>query len=195
MRTLVLLFLLSLAGAAQAQRIALVDRIVAVVGKEVVTLSELSERRQFVEQELRRQGTPLPNRSLLERKVLDRLILDKAQLQLAAEVGIRVEELQLDRSVERVAEGNKMSLAAFRQALEKDGISFERFRKELRDQLQLTRLRERQVDDRIEVSDSEIDLYLEESKQASGSLNEYQLAHVLVRLPDQASPEKIEQAR
>ena len=178
-----------------AQRIALVDRIVAVVGSEVVTLSELTERRTFAEQQLRRQGTPLPERALLERQILDRLILDKAQLQMAKENGIRVEELQLDRALERIAEGNNMSLAAFRQMLEKDGIAFERFRDDVRSQMQMTRLRERQVDDRIEVNDSEIDLYLEESSQSGGARNEYNLGHVLVRVPDQASPERIEQAR
>jgi peptidyl-prolyl cis-trans isomerase SurA len=81
----------------QAPRIALVDRIVAVVGREVVTLSELSERRDFAERQLRRQGTPLPERSMLERQILERLIIEKAQLQLARENGIRVEESQLDR--------------------------------------------------------------------------------------------------
>src|SRR5260221_3520551 len=90
----------------QAPRIALVDRIVAVVGKEVVTLSELAERRDFAERQLRRQGTPLPERALLERQILERLILDKAQLQIARDSGIRVEENQLDRALERVAENN-----------------------------------------------------------------------------------------
>ena len=81
------------------QRIVLVDRIVAVVGREVVTASELTERREQAERQLRQQGTPLPERAILERQILDRLILDKAQLQLAKENGIRVEEVQLDRAL------------------------------------------------------------------------------------------------
>jgi len=173
----------------------LVDRIVAVVGKDVVTLSELGERREFAERALRRQGTPLPERALLERQILERLILDKAQLQLARENGIRVEEIQLDRALERIAESNNTTLAGFRAQLEKEGIPFDKFRDEVRQQIQLQRLREREVDDRIEVSDGEIDLYLEETKAATGARTEYNLAHILVRLPDQASPEKIEQAR
>jgi peptidyl-prolyl cis-trans isomerase SurA len=173
----------------------LVDRIVAVVGKDVVTLSELGERREFAERALRRQGTPLPERALLERQILERLILDKAQLQLARENGIRVEEIQLDRALERIAESNNTTLAGFRAQLDKEGIPFDKFRDEVRQQIQLQRLREREVDDRIEVSDGEIDLYLEETKAATGARTEYNLAHILVRLPDQASPEKIEQAR
>jgi peptidyl-prolyl cis-trans isomerase SurA len=177
------------------QKIVLVDRIVAVVGKEVITLSELAERRDYAERQLRRQGTPLPDRSLLERQILERLILDKAQLQLARDSGIRVEEVQLDRALERIAENNKLSLAVFRQALEKDGVPFDKFRDEVRQQIQLQRLRQREVDDRIEVSDGEIDLFLEESRLEKGSRSEYNLAHILVRLPEQASPERIEQAR
>ena len=177
------------------QRIVLVDRIVAVVGREVVTASELAGRRELTEQQLRRQGTPLPERGILERQILERLILDKAQLQLARENGIRVEELQLDRALERIAENNSMTLSAFRQALEKDGVAFEKFRDEVRQQIQLQRLREREVDDRIEVSDSEIDQFLDEAKSSSGARNEYNLIHVLVRLPEQASPEQTDRAR
>ena len=179
----------------QPQRIVLVDRIVAIVGREVVTASELAERRDLAERQLRQQGTPLPERANMERQILERLILDKAQLQLAKENGIRVEEVQLDRALERIAENNKLSLSAFRAALEKDGVGFEKFRDEVRQQIQLQRLREREVDDRIEVSDGEIDQFLADSKSASGARSEYNLAHVLVRVPEQASPEQVEQAR
>jgi len=122
-------------------------------------------------------------------------ILDKAQLQLAKENGIRVEEVQLDRALERIAENNKMTLSTFRQELEKDGVAFDKFRNEVRQQIQLQRLREREVDDRIDVSDSEIDQFLAESKGSSSARSEYNLSHVLVRVPEQASPEQIEQAR
>jgi peptidyl-prolyl cis-trans isomerase SurA len=181
--------------ARQAPRIVLVDRIVAVVGREVVTASELTERRELTERQLRQQGTPLPERSILERQLLERLIIDKAQLQLAKENGIRVEEIQLDRALERIAENNKLTLSAFRETLEKDGVAYEKFRDEVRQQIQLQRLREREVDDRIEVSDGEIDQFLDESQSGSGSLTEYNLTHVLVRMPEQASPEQIDQAR
>ncbi len=179
----------------QAPRIELVDRIVAVVGREVVTLSELAERSANAERELRRQSTPLPARALLERQILERLIVEKAQLQLARDGGIRVEEIQLDRALERIAENNRLSLAAFRQALEKDNVPFDRFREEVRLQILLQRVREREVDDRIEVSDAEIDQFLADESGASGNRNEYNLSHLLVRLPEQASPEQIETAR
>ncbi len=179
----------------EATRIVLVDRIVAVVGKEVVTQSELAERRAFAERQLRGRGTPLPERAQLERQILDRLIIDKAQLQLARDSGIRVEELQLDKALERIAENNNVSLAGFRQILDRDGVPYERFREEVRQQILMARLREREVDDRVEVTDAEIDQFLAEARSDGSARNEYNLAHVLVRLPEQASPEQIDTAR
>ena len=181
---------------AAAQRPVPVDRIVAVVNKEVITSSELADQVATAERQLRRQGTPLPDQATLERQVLERLILLKAQLQRARDTGIRVDDAQLDRAIERIAQGNKMSVDDFRRTLERDGVLFDKFRSEVRDQIIVSRLREREVDDKIQVSDSEIDLFLEQNKE--GALNskvEYNLAHILVRLPDQASPEQIEAAR
>ena len=186
---------LAFGSIAFAQKVELVDRIVAVVNKEVVTASELRERVAFAERELKRQNTLAPERAVLERQVLERLILDKAQLQLAADNGLRIDELQLDRAIERIADNNNMTLAAFRKALESDGVQVDRFREEVRRQIVMQRLREREVDERIEVSESEVDLYLDEQKQVGGERIEYNVAHILIRVPDQASPERIAQAR
>ncbi|MDF3011455.1 MAG: PpiC-type peptidyl-prolyl cis-trans isomerase, partial [Burkholderiales bacterium] len=155
-RLLFLLLLLLPSFSASAQSIRLLDRIVAVVNKEVVTLSELNDTIATAERQLKRAGTPAPQREVLERQMLEKLILDKAQLQLARERGIRVDEVQLDRAVQRVAENNRMTLADFRRALESDGVPFNAFREDLRSQIVLSRLREREVDDKIQVSDTEI---------------------------------------
>src|SRR5687767_12891467 len=157
---LVLVFVLAFSSAAQG--VTLVDRIVAVVNKDVITANELAEAVAAAQRQLRRQNTPLPERGLLERQMLERLILDKAQIQLARDTGIRVDELQLDRAVQRIAQNNNLALADFRLALEKDGVSFPAWRDEIREQILLTRLREREVDDKIQVSDTEIDLFLTE---------------------------------
>jgi len=177
------------------QSIVPVDRIVAVVNKDVITATELADAVEAAQRQLRRQKTPLPERSLLERQMLERLILDKAQLQLARDKGIRVDELQLDRAVQRVAQNNNMSLADFRRALERDGVSFQAWREELREQILLSRVREREVDDRIQVSDTEIDLFLAELRNKPDTRVEYQISHILVRVPEQASPERVETAR
>jgi len=194
-RLLLAALLACTAPVAPAQRAALVDRIVAVVNKEVITQSELAERVAFAERQLKRQKIAAPERAVLEHQMLERLILDRAQLQLATDTGLRVDELQLDRAVQRIAENNKATLAEFRRTLEADGVPFERFRAEVRQQILLTRLREREVDDRVQVSDSEIDIYLAEDQAVAASAVEYNLAHILVRIPEQATPERIEQSR
>ena len=109
---------LILASPAGAQRISLVDRIVAVVNSEVVTNSELNERLVVAERQMKRGGTPVPEPRVLERQVLERLVLEKAQLQMAKDTGLRVDEVQLDRTLSRIAVNNKMTLATFRQKRE-----------------------------------------------------------------------------
>ena len=189
-----LLPLLLFPALALAQGPRLVDRIVAVVNKDVITATELNEAVARAERQLQRQGTPAPERGVLERQLLERMILDKAQIQLARDTGIRIDELQLDRAVQRIAENNKMTLPDFRRALERDDVAWDAWREDLREQIMLSRLREREVDDKVQVNDTEIDMFLEELK-AQPERAEYNLAHVLVRIPEQASPERIEEAR
>ena len=195
MRKLALLAALLAVPLAPVHGVTLVDRIVAVVNKEVITYSELNEAVSAAERQLRRQGTLPPEREVLERQMLERLIFDKVQLQFARDSGIRVDELQVDRAVQRIAENNKMTLAEFRSTLERDGVSLNAWREDLREQIILTRLREREVDDKIQVSDSEIDLFLDDTKAVPEERVEYNLAHILVRVPEQASPERIQAAR
>lgn len=189
-----LLSLLLLPAMACAQNAMLVDRIVAVVNKDVITYSELSDAVAAAERQLARQSTSAPARPVLERQLLERLIVDKAQLQMARDIGIRVDDLQLDRAVQRIAQNNGLTLADFRQALERDGVPFDAWRQDLREQIVLNRLREREVNDKIQVSDSEIDLFVEEMKGNPARV-EFNLAHVLVRVPEQANPEAIAAAR
>src|SRR3989441_8199974 len=193
MRKLAFLTVL-LISCVSAGAVTLVDRIVAVVNKEVITYSELHEAVGVAERQLRRAGTPAPERPVLERQMLERLILDKAQLQMARDSGIRVDELSLDRAVERIAQSNNMTLADFRRTLESDGVSFDGWRNDVRQQMMMARLREREVENRVQVSETEVDVFLEQMK-ARPEASEYNLAHILVRVPEGASPERIRQAR
>jgi len=173
----------------------LVDRIVAVVNSEVITQFELSERMNRVLRELDKRGTPLPPRDQLERQVLERMILDKAQLQLAKETGLKVDDLDLDRTIARIAEGNRLALTEFRKRLEADGIPFDKFREEVRVEITLSRLREREVDNKITVGESEIDAFLADQAASKETAVEYNVAHILLRVPEQARPEQLEQQR
>jgi peptidyl-prolyl cis-trans isomerase SurA len=176
-------------------RIALVDRIVAVVNNEVITHSELQSKVRDALDQLRRRGTPPPPADLLQRQALERLITDRVQMQFARDLQIRVDELDIDRTVGRIAESNKMTLAEFRKVFERDGVPFEKFRDELRTEVMIQRLREREVDNRINVTESEIENYLAEQQGAKEGASELRLAHILIRVPEQAGPEQIDRQR
>lgn len=173
---------------------ALADRIVAVVNDEVITLYELRSRIDSAVSQLQRQGTPLPPRDALEQQMLERLIMDKVQLQYARETGLRIDDVQLEQALLRIAASNKMSIGQFRQALEKDGVVFAKFREEIREEMTIARIREREVENKIVISEIEVDNYLA-SEAAQGGDAEYQVAHILLRAPEAASPEQIQKLR
>ena len=170
------------------------DRIVAVVGDDVITQYELSVRLDAALRELKKQGTPLPPQSELERQMLERVIMERVQLQAARDGGIRVDDLQLDQAIGRIAAGNRMTPAQFRQALERDGVQYAKFREEIRNEMTVVRLREREVDSRLVITDGEIDNYIA-NQATSGGGEEYQLAHILLRAPEAASPEQLQRLR
>ncbi|MDP2197405.1 MAG: peptidylprolyl isomerase, partial [Sulfurimicrobium sp.] len=153
---------------------------------------ELDERLRMVTQQLQKQGTPLPPREILEKQLLERVIMDRVQLQFAQETGVKVDDVQLERTLQRIAQENQLSLEQFRAALEKDGIDFKKFREDIRKEVTMARLREREVDNRITVSDGEVENYLNSRSEAQGGGNEFNLAHVLIRVPEQASPEQLQ---
>ncbi|MBS1145272.1 MAG: molecular chaperone SurA [Proteobacteria bacterium] len=171
------------------------DRIVAVVGDEVITYVELRTRLAAALKQLQKQGTPLPPQDVLERQMLERLIMERAQLQYARDGGMRVDDNQLEQAIGRIAAGNKMNLQQFRAALEKDGVEYARFREDIRNEMVTVRLREREVDSKMVISEGEIDNYLANQTAAGGSGEEYQLAHILLRAPESASPEQLQKLR
>ncbi|NMG68918.1 peptidylprolyl isomerase [Parazoarcus communis] len=177
-----------------ASRVAAVDRIVAVVNSDVITSVQLRDRVEQITRQVQRQGGQLPPADVLERQILERLIIEQAQLQLARETSLRVDDATLERAIARIAENNRISATELRATLERDGVSWSRFRDEIRTEILLTRLREREVDSRIVVTDAEIDNFLQNNPDAfSGS--EYLVAHILMRAPESASPEQIARLR
>ena len=185
--------LLSTPLLAQRQPLA-VDRIITVVNDEAVTQHELRDRIAVIERQLRQRGTPLPPRDVLEKQILERLIVDRVQMQFAKETGLRVPDNELDSALRRIAEGNRLSLADFRSALERDGIVWQRFREEIREEMTLARLREREVENRIIVSDGEIENYLAQPVQTNQSAV-VAIGHIIIRVPEQADPFRLSQLR
>jgi peptidyl-prolyl cis-trans isomerase SurA len=162
------------------------DRIAAVVNDDVVMLSELNERVRTVKAQMQEQGAPLPPQSVLEKQVLDRLILQKLQIQTALQTGIRVDDETLNRTISNIAAENQLTLAQFREILEKDNYSYNKFREDMRNEILLSRLQQRQVDNRVTVSDREIENYLANQEFMGESDLEYQLGHILIAIPDGA---------
>ena len=119
------------------------------------------------------------------------MITDRVQVQFALETGVRVDDLQLDRTVAMIAEQNRLSLADFRRALEREGVPFDKFREDIRREIMISGFSEREVDSKIQIGESEIDNFLEEM-QSTPQATEYNIAHVLVRVPESATPEQVE---
>lgn len=179
----------------QAQ-VAVIDWVVAIVNDDVITRRELDDRLRAVTRQLQKQGTPLPAAEVLEKQILERMITDMLQMQFAKENGIRVDDAQLDMAITRIAQQNNFpSLSEFRAKLEKDGVDFKSFREEIRSEIVSTRLREREVESKLVISDSEVDSYLANKSKMGDAEEELRLAHILVVVPEQASAEKIRAAR
>jgi peptidyl-prolyl cis-trans isomerase SurA len=180
-------------GAVSAQsRPILIDRVVAVVNDEVITRFELNNQKRAVAAQLRRQNVTPPPDSELDAQVLERFINERVQLQHAKESGVRADDETVTAALQNIAQQNKMSMQQFVEALRKDGLSIEQFREELKNEIILNRVRDREVDSRVIVTDGEIDAYLATSKLQGALQAEYQLAHILVLVPEQATPEQVE---
>ena len=173
------------------------DRIVAIVNNDIITYSALQNEVRTVSQQLRQQraAQPLPPNDVLQKQVLERLIVKELQLQLADSTGIRVDDETLNKTTSRIAADNKLTLQQFRDALTKEGYDFAVFREDIRKEIILTRLRERQINSRISVGDSEIANFQATSERQGNKDTEFHMAQILISVPDAASPEKLQELR
>jgi peptidyl-prolyl cis-trans isomerase SurA len=171
------------------------DRIIAVVDQSVITEQELADRIATVSAQLEKNGTQLPPQEVLEKQILERLIVDSLQMQLAAQTGLKVDDTQLDKTIERIAAQNKLDVEEFKATLEKDGINIRKFREDIRSEITISRLREREVENRLNVSEGEIDNFLTTQANRSEEQDEFEISHILIRTPEDASPEDLQKAK
>ncbi|WP_006787277.1 peptidylprolyl isomerase [Thiorhodospira sibirica] len=171
------------------------DHIVAVVEEDVIMASELRQRMQLIAQQIQTRGGLLPDEAILIRQVAERLALERLQLQEARRIGIRIDDLTLNNAVEAIARDNQLSLPEFREQLLAQGLNFAQFREQVRDELTIAQLRRRQVENRIQVTEQEIDDLIASESGAIDSGMQYRLQHILVALPEGASPQDIQSAR
>lgn len=168
------------------------DGIAAVVNDEVVTSSELDRRVGLALTQLKRQNIPAPSMDVLRKQVLERLILDRAQIQMAKENGVRVDDISVNSAIARMADVNHLTLAELRTQVERDGLDFNSFREDMRDEITMVRLRDHEVESKIQVSEGEIDNLLAEQGGEAPDATEYDIAQILLGLPEIASPERVD---
>lgn len=171
------------------------DYILAIVNQELVTNGELEQRITRVRDAAQRNGTKLPPPAELRQQVLDALIDERVQVTHARDNGQRVDEAELDRAVANVAAQNQVTMAQLRQRLAAEGLDFGRFRNNIRDQIMIERIREREVQGRIRVTEAEIDALLDKQRAQAGNATEYNIAQILVTVPEGASDAVVAERR
>ena len=201
-RLLICIALALLAAGVRAQptsapsKVVTVDRVVAVVNDEALTQYEVDDARRVVEQQLKQQKVVPPANDVLDKQVLERLITQRALLQQAKEEGVKIDDTQVERAIQRIAQENKVSADDFRKLLARENIPFAKYRDDIRNEMIVQRLREREVDSKVQVTDAEVDQYLATLRvQNAGGDTEYRLAHILVLVPEQASSDQIASRR
>ncbi|MDP3858530.1 MAG: peptidylprolyl isomerase [Stagnimonas sp.] len=186
------LSLLLATGAAQAEPQPL-DRIIAVVNDGVVLQSELDRSISLSTAQLRERGIQPPREDVLRTQVMERLVTSRLQTQKAAEAGIRIDDRELNEVLGNIAAQNGLSLAAFADAVRKDGMDFLSVREQVRDEVLVARVKQKEVDSRVVVTDQDIDLFL--ANRSAVDDTEYRLSHILVALPEGATAEQRDAAR
>jgi peptidyl-prolyl cis-trans isomerase SurA len=190
-----LLLFLCLLPALAARAAVEIDHIVAIVNDDVIMASELSDKMRSIKEQLREQGTKLPPTPVLQKQVLDRMVMTKLQLQMAEKHGIRVDDETLNRAISNIAAQNKVSLDQFRKILEKDGYNYAQFREDIRHQIMISRLQQEAVDNRVIVSEREINNYLATQQHQGKSQKEYRLSHILIAMPTSPSTEELQKTK
>ena len=188
-----LILSLALGLAAGPLRAEPIDRIVAVVNDGVVLQSELDRALQTTRKQLADRGIGLPPEDVLRAQVLERLVINRVQTQRASDAGIRVDDRELNEVLSGLAAQNKMTLAEFAVAVRKEGMDYLALREQIRDELIIQRLRSREIEHRVLVTEQDINLFL--ANQAQLDKSEYRLSHILVAVPDGAASEARAKAR
>ncbi|MBT8041066.1 MAG: peptidylprolyl isomerase [Gammaproteobacteria bacterium] len=169
-----------------------IDGIVALVDEDVILRSELDQAIAGIVAQIRARGEAMPPQHLLESQVLERLIINELQIQRALQTGIRISDADIDQYMVNIAQSNGITVQQMRQSIEADGMEFGEFRRNIGEQLMTDRLQQRIINGMDPITDTEVDILLA-SEDASGG--EYNVSHILVTIPDGATPQQIAEAQ
>ncbi len=182
------------AGSAAAPPTRVIDRILVVVNNDVITRSELESRVRDIKRRIAAQHIQAPPLDVLRKQVLKHLIIEQLQLQIARRVGIKISPARLNRALQTIAARNHLSLPGLYSALAQEGIKPARFRQQIHNQMVIQKLIDREINDRVTVSKAEIANFLADEAKRNGT-TEYNISHILIAIPDNATPAQIENAR
>ncbi|MHC5350908.1 peptidylprolyl isomerase [Metapseudomonas furukawaii] len=171
-----------------------IDRVVAIVDNDVIMQSQLDQRLREVQQTIAKRGASLPPENVLSQQVLERLIIENIQLQIGDRSGIRIADEELNQAIEAIAQRNGMSVDQFRAALSSDGLSYEDARDQVRREMVISRVRQRRVAERIQVTDQEVQNFLASDMGKLQLSEEFRLANILIPVPEGSSPSTIQSA-
>ncbi len=175
-----------------AQAITPLDRIAIIVNEDVITKNELDNKIDYFENQIRVSGGSVLDMESLKKQVIERMIRDKVQLQKAAQFGIQIDDISLNRMIDSMAKQNNLTLSELRSTLEQEGIDFGDFRTQTREELIIKELQKRMVADKVNVTNQEIQQFIEASQEQGQGGTEYHLLHLLIATPENASPEDIQ---
>ena len=178
----------------QAER-KLLDQVVAIVDEDVILQTELEARINTITSRLSAQGTALPPRQVLEERVLDQLITESIQMQMADRAGMRISDNELNETMANIAERNGMSLPQFENQLEAEGVTYNQAREQIRKEMLTSRVQQRQVGNRVRVTDREVENYLESLEARGGNNAQYRLAYIFVSVDDPSDEAEVDAAR
>jgi len=181
----------SLPAAAEPQAL---DKVIAVVNDDVITQQELNRRALMIAAQLHANNKPLPPQNIFVKQVLEYMINERLQLQIAQSNGINADDTKVDNALVRIAQQNNMNLEQFRQVIEKDGYSYNQFREDIRHEITISEVQQRQARSQASVSEQEIDNFLKQTllSQRNG---EYRIAHILIALPEDPTPDQVAAAK
>lgn len=171
------------------------DQIVAVVNDDVIARSELENRMQEMLAQLQQKGAKLPPMDILREQVLERMIAKRLQLQTADRLGLSIDDDTVTKAIANIAETNKITLMQLREVLERDGISFPLFREQLREDILINRLKQKEVINRIIITDQDVSNFLAREIGTQRQRAAVHLQHILIATPEGASPEDVQTAK
>jgi len=172
-----------------------VNNIAAIINDDIITSLELTQQLDSIKKQLRSQNTRLPAENILRKQVLEREVLKQIQLQIAKSTGIRIDDNELNSTLSRIAQQNRMSLREFRDALESDGLKFTVFREDIRSEMIVARLHQREIHNRINISTQEVENFLATQATQGNIDDEFNISHILITVPEAANADQISESQ